>query len=186
MSLAQSRHSLVDNSTPPGTLPLPPLPRRHRSWISPQAFPLLSCFLFQSFQHRIPWRILPIPPAPPLLHEFLSQVRSIGQKHSPKGASVLVVAMCLDGDCLPEGEVRGGVLGVVAVGLALLRAVDAAQADAFSAVAVQDSRVSQSRMLVAGPEMSEATTNWAGKLRNTEQTRNRKDVSRLGVWLKEE
>ena len=44
----------------------------------------------------------------------------------------------LDGDFLPEGEVRGGVLGFLAVGLAFLRAVDAAEADAFGFVVVQD------------------------------------------------
>jgi hypothetical protein len=36
----------------------------------------------------------------------------------------------------PKGEVRGRVLGVVAEGLALLWAVDAAEADAVSMVAV--------------------------------------------------
>jgi len=38
----------------------------------------------------------------------------------------------------PKGEVRGGVLGVVAVSLAFLRAVDTLQADTFSALVVQD------------------------------------------------
>jgi hypothetical protein len=39
---------------------------------------------------------------------------------------------------LPEGEVRSGLLGSVAVCLALLRTVDAAQSDAFRMVIVQD------------------------------------------------
>jgi len=59
-------------------LPLPPLPRRHRLRIGPQAFPSLSCFLLQLFQHRISWRILPIPPAPALFDEFVVDVRAIG------------------------------------------------------------------------------------------------------------
>jgi hypothetical protein len=113
-------------------------------------------------------------------------VGAIGQKHITKSAPELVLASGLDDDFFPKGKVRSRLLGSRAVSLAFLWAINAAQADAFSAVAVQDSRVSQSRMLVAGPEKSEATTNWAGKLRSTEQTRNRKDVSRLGVWLKEE
>ena len=46
--------------------------------------------------------------------------------------------MHLDGHVLPEGEVRGGVLGVVAVGLSLLRAVDATEADVLRLLVVQD------------------------------------------------
>ena len=46
--------------------------------------------------------------------------------------------MGLDGDFLPEGEVRDGVLGVVAVGLALLRAVDPAETDVFGLLVVQN------------------------------------------------
>jgi len=65
-------------------------------------------------------------------------VPHIGQDHVSKGACVLVVAVGLDGHVLPKGEVRGGVLGVVAVGLALLRTVNTAEADTFSAVVVQD------------------------------------------------
>jgi hypothetical protein len=38
---------------------------------------------------------------------------------------------------LPLNQLSDGVLGVVAVGLAFLRAVDTAEADAFSIVAVQ-------------------------------------------------
>jgi hypothetical protein len=65
-------------------------------------------------------------------------VGPIGQDHVSKGACVLVLAVGLDGNVLPKDEGRDGVLRVVAVSLALLRAVDAAQADAFSVVAVQD------------------------------------------------
>ena len=46
---------------------LPPLPRRHGMRIGPQAFLCVSCFLFQPPQHRIPWRILPVPQAPAVL-----------------------------------------------------------------------------------------------------------------------
>ena len=46
--------------------------------------------------------------------------------------------MGLDGDFSPEGEGRGSLLGFLAVGLALLRAINAAVADAFSVVVVQD------------------------------------------------
>jgi hypothetical protein len=60
--------------------PLSPLPRRHRLWISPQAFPRLSCVLLQPFQHYIPWCILPIPLAPVVLDEFLIESHAIGQE----------------------------------------------------------------------------------------------------------
>ena len=39
---------------------------------------------------------------------------------------------------LSEGEFRSGVLGSLPIGLALLRTVDAAEADAFRALVVQD------------------------------------------------
>jgi hypothetical protein len=44
----------------------------------------------------------------------------------------------LDRDSFPEGELRGSLLGLLALGLAFLWAVDSAKADAFSMVAVQD------------------------------------------------
>jgi hypothetical protein len=64
-----------------------------------------------------------------LLDEFLIQVHPIGQDHVPKGAFVLIVAVGLDRDFFPEGEVSDGVFGIVSKGLALLRAVDAAEAN---------------------------------------------------------
>jgi hypothetical protein len=73
-----------------------------------------------------------------LLDEFLIEIHPIGQEYIRKGACVLVVAVGLDRNVFTEGEVSGGVLGVVAVGLAFLRAVDSAEADAFSMVAVQN------------------------------------------------
>ena len=88
-------------------LPLPPLPRRHGLGISPQAFPGLSCVVLQPFQHRILWRVLPIPPAPALLDEFLIDVRAIRQEHIGKRALVLVVAVRLERDFFPKGEVSG-------------------------------------------------------------------------------
>ena len=120
------------------TAPLPPLPRRHLLRISPQAFLRLSRCLLQSFKLRISWRISPIPPAPALLDEFLIEIHAIGQEHISQGALVLVMAVGLDRHVLPEGEVRGGLLGSLAEGLALLRAVDATEADTFRVLVVQD------------------------------------------------
>jgi hypothetical protein len=69
---------------------------------------------------------------------LLIQVDPTQQDHIPKGAPVLVVAVGLDGHVLPKGKDRGGVLGFLAVGLAFLRAVDPAEANAFRVLVVQD------------------------------------------------
>jgi hypothetical protein len=73
-----------------------------------------------------------------LPHEFLIQFHPIGQEHIGKGAFVLVVAVRLDGNVFPESEGRGGLLGALAERLAFLRAVDAAEADTFRVLVVQD------------------------------------------------
>jgi hypothetical protein len=65
-------------------------------------------------------------------------VGAIGQEHIGKGALVLVEAMSLKRNFFPKGEIRSGVLGVVVKGLAFLRAIDPAEADAFRALVVQD------------------------------------------------
>ncbi len=69
--------------------------------------------------------------------EFLIEVHPIGQDHVPKDALVLIVAVGLDGYIFPKGVVRGGMFGIVAKGLAFLRAVDPAEADAFRVLVVQ-------------------------------------------------
>jgi hypothetical protein len=65
-------------------------------------------------------------------------MHAIGQGHLPDGAPVLVVAVGLDGDLLPEGEGRGRLLRSLAEGLFLLRTVDTAEADTFGVLVVQD------------------------------------------------
>ena len=57
-----------------------------------------------------------------MLDEFLIQAHPIRQEHIAQGALVLIVTVSLDGDVLPKDEVRGGMLGLLAVSLALLRA----------------------------------------------------------------
>ena len=49
-----------------------------------------------------------------------------------------MVIVGLNGNVLPEGEVRGGVLGALAVGLAFLWTVDATEADVFRVLIVQN------------------------------------------------
>ena len=65
-------------------------------------------------------------------------VGAILQEHIPKGAPVLVLAVGQEGDFFSKDQRGRGVLGVVAVGLAFLWAVDAAQADTFRVLVVQD------------------------------------------------
>ncbi len=117
--------------------PLPPLPRRHRLRIDPQAFPRLLRFVSQHFQHRIPQRILPIPPAPAFLYELLIEIQAIGQDHDSKDAFVLVVTVGLDSDLLAERQLRSGVLRSCAERLALLRAGDHAETNALCVIVVQ-------------------------------------------------
>ena len=48
-----------------------------------------------------------VPPAPALIDEFLIEIHAIGEDHIAKGALVLVVAVSLKRDFLPQGEVSG-------------------------------------------------------------------------------
>ena len=63
--------------------------------------------------------------------------------------------MGLDRDVFAEGEVSDGVLGACAVILAFLRTVDAAEADGFSALVVED---------FDGVTVEDGN-DWAGKVR---------------------
>jgi len=78
-----------------------PYPRRHRLRINPQAFLALSRFLLQPFQHRIPRRILSIPPAPAVFDECVVDIGAIKEEHISQGAPVLVVAVGLKRDFSP-------------------------------------------------------------------------------------
>jgi hypothetical protein len=99
---------------PISLLPLPPLPRRHWIRIGSQSFPPHSCFLLQPFEHRISRRILPLPPAPALSDEFLIEIHPIGQEYIGNRALILVVAISLERDFFPKGEVRGDLIGSLA------------------------------------------------------------------------
>ena len=61
----------------------------------------------------------PRPPALTLLDEFLIEIHAFGQDYIGNGASVLVVAVGLDGDHFSEGEGRGDLVRLLAVRLAL-------------------------------------------------------------------
>ena len=82
----------------------PPLPRRHRLRISPQAFDRLSRILLQPFKYGIPWRVLPIPPAPAVFDECVVDVRAIAQEHVSQRAPELVLAVGLEDNISPEDQ----------------------------------------------------------------------------------
>ena len=65
-------------------------------------------------------------------------VGAIGQKYVGNGPPVLVAAVSLERDFFPKSESRGGLLGSFAVGLALLRAVDAIESNTFRVLVMQD------------------------------------------------
>ncbi len=65
-------------------------------------------------------------------------VGSVRQEYIGDDALILVLAIGLKCDFLPEHELRCRLLRSRAVGLAFLRAVDAAEPDTFSAVVVQN------------------------------------------------
>ena len=71
------------------------------SRINPQAFLRVSCILLQVLKLGIPWRILPVPPAPAIFHQFMVDVGAIRQEHIGNGAPVLVEAVSLKRDFLP-------------------------------------------------------------------------------------
>jgi hypothetical protein len=59
------------------------------------------------------------------------------QEHIGEGVSRLVVTVRLEEDLFPKYNLERRLLGFLAVGLALLRAIDAAEADAFRIVTMQ-------------------------------------------------
>jgi len=65
-------------------------------------------------------------------------VGPIGQTHIGKDASSPVAAVRLEEDFLPKHQIGRRLLGLMAVRLALLRAIDPAEADTFRVLVVKD------------------------------------------------
>jgi len=86
----------------------------------------------------IPWSVLPIPPTPAVFDQRVIDVSTIGQTHLGKDASRPVAAVCLEEDFFPQHHLDRRLLGLMAVRLTLLRAVDATQTDTFGVLLVQD------------------------------------------------
>ena len=105
--------------------------------VRPQASLRLSCILFQASYTCI-LRLLPVPPGQSCLDKFSTEIRAIGQDHIAHGAPVSVFTEDLDRDFLAVGEGRRELLGFLAAGLFLLRAVDAVESDALRVLVVQN------------------------------------------------
>lgn len=65
-------------------------------------------------------------------------VGAIRQEYIGQSALVLIVAVGLERDFLSKDQCRRSLFGSLAVGLAILRAVDAMEADAFRSPTMQD------------------------------------------------
>jgi hypothetical protein len=83
---------------------VPVHPRRHGLRISPQAFLRFQRFLLQPLKLSIPWRILPIPPAPAVFDKCVIDVGAIQQEHVSKGTPILVLAVSLEDEIPPEHQ----------------------------------------------------------------------------------
>ena len=60
--------------------------------------------MLQLLRYKILLRILPIPPAPAILNEYVVDVRSVPQEHVSKGASVLVKTVSMERDFFTEDK----------------------------------------------------------------------------------
>jgi hypothetical protein len=115
-----------------------PLLRRHRLWINPQPIPPLSRFVLSPFPHRISRCMLPIPSASAVFNSCVIDVGVIGQDHISKVRLYLSRPCAWTVPCFPKAKSEVEGLARLVVGLACLRAVDAAEADTFRVLAVQN------------------------------------------------
>ncbi len=123
-----------------GTFPttLPKLPRRHWLCTSPQSYFRVPRYILQDLQCIILWAVFSVPPGISGLDELPVQALSIREDHFSDSPAVAVVAFYYYSDDFPEGQVGCEPFGLLSVGLFLLRAVDAVQADALGFAVVQD------------------------------------------------
>jgi hypothetical protein len=81
---------------------------------------------------------LPIPPTPAVFDQRVVDVSPIGQTYIGKDVPRPIAAVRLEEDFFPKHHFDRRLLGLMAVLLTLLRAVNATQADAFGVLLVQD------------------------------------------------
>ena len=81
---------------------------------------------------------MPIPPTPAVFDQRVVDVSPIGQTYIGKDVPRPIAAVRLEEDSFPKHHFDRRLLGLMAVLLTLLRAVNATQADAFGVLLVQD------------------------------------------------
>src|ERR1035441_8062338 len=82
----------------------PPLPRRHRLRLAPQPTLSIPRLLLQIPQHRLPARVLLIPPRQPGANDLLVQVAPIRQDDFGDGALIAVDVTDLYSHHLSESQ----------------------------------------------------------------------------------
>jgi len=106
--------------------------------ISPQSPLGGPCFSFQPLEGHITESIVPIPPRETGGHELVVKVLAIGEQDIAECAPVPIPAVCLHGHVPTEHQLRRELLGLRAVGLSLLRAINPIEPDLLSRAVVQD------------------------------------------------
>ncbi len=81
---------------------------------------------------------MPIPPTPAVFDQRVIDVGPIGQTHIGKDASRPIAAVRLEENFFSKHHLGRGLLGLMAVLLTLLRAVNAAETDTFRVSVVED------------------------------------------------
>ena len=99
----------TDTFPPVDTSPLPPIPSStptggtgngsaHKPFLGLSGVPL------QPFQHSISRSLLPMPPAPAVLHQCVIDVGAIGENYISNGALALVEALSLKGNFVSKDQ----------------------------------------------------------------------------------
>ena len=94
--------------------------------------------LLEPREFCIPRSVFPIPPAPAVFDQRVIDVGPIGQTHIGKGVSRPVAAVRLEEDFFPKHHRGCRLLGLMAVLLTFLWAVNAAETDTFGVSVVED------------------------------------------------
>ena len=85
--------------------------------------------MLKLLQRRIVRRIPPVPPREPRSDQLVIQAPPVWQEYHAHGAPIAVTIHNLHGDGLGKDKAGYELLGTLAEGLPLFRAVDAAQPD---------------------------------------------------------
>ena len=105
--------------------------------ICPQAALRSPGFTLKLRERLIVRRIPPVPPREPRFDQLVIQAPPVWQEYQAHRAPIAISIHDLHGDSGAEDQLRRELLGAVAERLALLRAVDAVEPNAFALAVVQ-------------------------------------------------